>query len=148
MTMRPGPRIASRVFQRAPRVNLGAKSSSAMLPRAPWMSPRWALSSTAVRIVCAFVARSAACASTSLMTVMVYSCFGQWLEVSDWATPIVAAGFRQLFGNAECVGAGAHLDPDIRRIDSGAMPQRDEVVEQIGALPDDASGVMLHRLER
>src|ERR1700730_17943301 len=60
----------------------------------------------------------------------------------------VAARFGTLFGNAEGVGAQAHLDPDIRRIDAGAMPQRDEVVEQIGALANDASSVMFDRLER
>src|ERR1700738_4781054 len=74
--------------------------------------------------------------------------FGWWLDVPDWATPIVAAGFGQLFGNAECVGAGAHLHPHVRRIDAGAMPQRNEVVEQIGALPHDASSVMFDGLER
>jgi hypothetical protein len=61
---------------------------------------------------------------------------------------MVATGFGTLFGNAEGVGAAAHLGPDIIRIDAGAMPQRDEVVEQIGALPNDASRVMLDRLER
>src|ERR1700736_6048912 len=74
--------------------------------------------------------------------------FGWWLVVLDWATPIVAAGFGQLFGNAECVGAGAHLHPHVRWIDAGAMPQHNEVVEQIGALPNDASSVMFDCLER
>src|ERR1700732_1596527 len=115
MTMSPGPRMASRVFSRAAKVDLGAKSSSAMLPSAPWMSPRWAWSSTAVRIACAFLARSAACALTSFMTVMVYFLlgFGRWLEVPDWTATMAVAGFGQLFGNAECVGAGAHLDPHL-----------------------------------
>src|SRR6202035_1514973 len=61
---------------------------------------------------------------------------------------MVAAGFGTLFGNAEGVGAAAHLGPDIIRIDAGAMPQRDEVVEEIGALSNDASIVMFDRLER
>src|ERR1700694_6188143 len=74
--------------------------------------------------------------------------FGWCLDVLDWATLIVAVGFGTLFGNAEGVGAAAHLGPDIIRIDAGAMPQCDEVVEQIGALPNDAPRVMLDRLER
>src|SRR5580704_2570493 len=74
--------------------------------------------------------------------------FGWWFDVLDWATPIVAVGFGQLFGNAECVGTRAHLHPHIRRIDAGAMPQRDEVVEQIGALSNDASSAMFDRLQR
>src|SRR6202048_1533960 len=74
--------------------------------------------------------------------------FGWCLDVLDWATLIVAVGFGTLFGNAEGVGAAAHLGPDIIRIDAGAMPQCDEVVEQISALPNDASRVMLDRLER
>src|ERR1700681_1628322 len=150
MTMSTGPRMASRVFSRAPKVDLGAKSSSAMLPSAPWMSPRWALSSTAVSIVCALVSPSIVRAFTSLMIVMVYSCFrfkGLVVVPIGWNWSAHAL-FGQLFGNAECVGAGAHLDPDIRRIDAGAMPQRNEVVEQIGALSNDASGVVFDRLER
>jgi hypothetical protein len=63
--------------------------------------------------------------------------FGCWLDVLDWATLIVAAGFGTFFGNAKGIGAAAHLGPDIIRIDARAMPQRDEVVQQIGALPDD-----------
>src|ERR1700730_14355453 len=74
--------------------------------------------------------------------------FGWCLDVLDWATLMVAVGFGTLFGNAEGVGAAAHLGPDIVRIDAGAVPQCDEVVEQIGALPNDASRVMLDRLER
>jgi hypothetical protein len=61
---------------------------------------------------------------------------------------IFAAGFGGLFGDAECVGAGAHLAPYIRRIDAGAMPQRNQVVEQISALANDLSGAMPDRLER
>src|ERR1700722_7980795 len=61
---------------------------------------------------------------------------------------MVATGFGTLFGNAKGVGAQAHLGPDIIRIDAGAMPERDEVVEQIGALANDASRVMFDRLER
>src|ERR1700722_7646405 len=74
--------------------------------------------------------------------------FGWSLDVSDWATTIVAAGFGHLFGNAECVGAGAHLEPHIQRIDAGSMPQRNEVVEQIGALSNRASSVMSDCFER
>src|ERR1700730_6784847 len=74
--------------------------------------------------------------------------FGWCLDVLDWSTLIVAVGFGTLFGNAEGIGAAAHLRPDIIRIDAGALPQRDEVVEQIGALPNDASRAMLDRLER
>ena len=59
----------------------------------------------------------------------------------------VAARFGTLFGNAEGVGAQAHLGPDIRRIDAGAMPQRHEVVEQVGALSNDASIVVFDGLE-
>ena len=62
--------------------------------------------------------------------------------------PIFAPGFGWLFGDAEDVGAPAHLDPYIRRIDASAMPQRNQVVEQISALANDASGAMLDRLER
>jgi hypothetical protein len=72
---------------------------------------------------------------------------GQWIDVSGRAPTIVAAGFRQLFGNAERVGPAAHLDPNIRWIDSRAMPKRNEVVKQIGALANDASRVMFDRLE-
>src|SRR5580692_8194313 len=74
MTMRPGPRIASRVFSRAPKVVLGAKSSSAMLPNAPWMSPRCALSSTAVWIVGARAPLPVVCGLNSFKTVIIYSC--------------------------------------------------------------------------
>src|SRR3984893_7669054 len=74
--------------------------------------------------------------------------FGWCLDVLDWATLMVATGFGTLFGNAEGIGAAAHLGPDIVRIDAGAMPQRDEVVEQIGALANDASRVMFYRLKR
>ncbi|WP_426414229.1 hypothetical protein [Bradyrhizobium ganzhouense] len=59
--------------------------------------------------------------------------FGCWLVVLDRATSIVAACFGELFGNAERVGAGAHLDPHIRRIDAGAMLQRNEVVDRLQA---------------
>src|SRR5580692_3472746 len=62
--------------------------------------------------------------------------------------PIFAVGFGWFFGDAECVGAGAHLAPYIRRIDAGAMPQRNQVVEQISALANDLSGAMPDRLER
>jgi hypothetical protein len=50
----------------------------------------------------------------------------RWLFIDD--------RHGQLLGNAERVGARAHLGPDILRIDAGAMPQRDHVVEQICAL--------------
>jgi hypothetical protein len=76
------------------------------------------------------------------------SSFGWGLDVLGWSTLIVATGFGTLFGNAEGIGAAAHLGPDFVRIDAGAVPQRDEVIEKIGALPDDASRVMLDPLER
>src|SRR3984957_8492334 len=62
--------------------------------------------------------------------------------------PIFAVGFGRLFGDAEDVGAPAHLDPYIRRNDASAMPQRNQVVEQISALANDVSGAMPDRLER
>src|ERR1700738_2971756 len=150
MTIRPGPRMASRVFSRALKVDLGAKSSSAMEPSAPWMSPRWALSSTAVWIVGAPTSLPIIAAFTSLIMVMIYSCFrfkGLVVVPIGWNWSAHAL-FGRLFGNAERVGAGAHLDPDIRRIDAGAMPQRNEVIEQIGALANDASSVTMRRLAR
>jgi hypothetical protein len=62
--------------------------------------------------------------------------------------PIFAPGFGWLFGDAEDVGAPVHLDPHIGRIDASAMPQRNQVVEQISALANDVSCAMLDRLER
>src|SRR3984957_3779300 len=62
--------------------------------------------------------------------------------------PIFAPCFGWLFGDAEDVGAPAHLDPYIRRIDASAMPQRNQGVEQISALANDVSGAMPDRLDR
>ena len=62
--------------------------------------------------------------------------------------PNFAPGFGWLFGDAEDVGAGAHLAPYVRRIDASAMPQRNQVVEQISALANDVSCAMPDRLER
>ena len=62
--------------------------------------------------------------------------------------PIFAPCFGWLFGDAEDVGAGAHLAPYVRRIDASAMPQRNQEVEQISALANDVSGAMPDRLER
>ena len=58
------------------------------------------------------------------------------------------AGFRRFLCNPELFGPTAHLDPNAVGIDAGAMPQRDEVVEQIGTFADDAARMMLDRFER
>ncbi len=56
--------------------------------------------------------------------------------------------FGRLLGDPEFVGAGAHLGPDLVRMNSGAIPEYDQVVEEIGALPDDAVALARHGLER
>jgi hypothetical protein len=70
------------------------------------------------------------------------------LDVVNGPLSIFVPGFGWLFGDAEDVGAPAHLDPYIRRIDASAMPQRNQVVEQISALANDVSGAMPDRLKR
>src|SRR5260370_13732927 len=95
---------------------------------------------------------------------------GRWPDVSSWekdeirarsrgralflpwgCLPLriatVVARFGQVFGYAGCVGAAAILDQNMRWIDAGAMPQRHEVVEQVGALSNDASIVVFDGLE-
>src|SRR5665213_2861064 len=47
MTMRPGPMMARRVSRRADHDRRESRSCSRIVPNAPWMSPTWALSSTA-----------------------------------------------------------------------------------------------------
>jgi hypothetical protein len=55
--------------------------------------------------------------------------------------------FGQLLGNTELAGAPAHLGPHLVGADAAFVPQHDEVVDQIGALADDATRMVLHRLK-
>src|ERR1700722_3750742 len=137
MTMRPGPRIASRVFSRAPKVDLGAKSSSAMLPNAPRMSPRWALSSTAVWIVGAPAPLAVVCGLTSFKTVMIYSC------------SVLAGGLTFRVGKMNYIRAvrrgrsrllAAVLSPGYLRARYQCDAKSGDVIEKTGALAHDAHG--------
>src|SRR5450830_436422 len=51
MTIRPGPMTASSVLRRIEVRVRGATSPWRIVPNAPWMSPSWALSRTALRPV-------------------------------------------------------------------------------------------------
>src|SRR5580658_11012618 len=55
--------------------------------------------------------------------------------------------FRELLRDAEELLAPAHLRPDIGRIDAEGVPQDDEMIEEIGALVDDARATLAHRVE-
>jgi hypothetical protein len=82
-----------------------------------YMKPRAAgagSSSTAVRIA------RACCTVGHLRVHFVHD--GLFLLNPGRASSVAAVDLGQLFGNAEGVGAAAHLDPYIRRIDAGAMP--------------------------
>jgi hypothetical protein len=69
------------------------------------------------------------------MTVMVYSCQvladGLRFRIGRRRWPLRALGS---FSAMPSVSSRERISIHIRRIDAGAMPQRDEVVEQIGAL--------------
>src|ERR1700723_573279 len=137
MTMRPGPRIASRVFSRAPKVVLGAKSSSAMLPNAPRMSPRWAWSSTAVWIVGPPAPLPVVCGLNSFKTVMIYSC------------SVLAGGLTFRVGKMNYVRAvrrgqsrllAAVLSPGYLRARYQCDAKSGNVIEKTGTLAHDAHG--------
>jgi len=55
---------------------------------------------------------------------------------------------RQLFGNAQGVSAALHLRIHFGWIDVRAVPEHDEVVQQIGTLANEACGPTFDGLKR
>src|SRR4051794_38762463 len=53
----------------------------------------------------------------------------------------------QLLGNPEQAFPTRHLGPDFLGIDARGYPEHDEIVDEIGAFPDDGVGVATHRVD-
>src|SRR6516162_8485982 len=132
MTIRPGPSIASNVFSLARQPIRGATSPCRILPSAPLMWPIWASSSTAVWGSAVKNSLTEDTASPSL------AAFGRLMA---------SRRFREFFGDAELVGAPAHLGPHLVGGDAALPPQHDQMVHQIGALANDPARAVAHRLE-
>jgi hypothetical protein len=65
--------------------------------------------------------------------------------LSYWSA---AGRLRQFFGNAQSVGAALHLRIHVGRIDAGAPPEHDEVIEEIRAFAHDTCAAALHGFQR
>src|ERR1700738_4621555 len=116
--MRPGPRMASNVRNRAHQLVRGAVSGWAMVPRAPLMSPTCAESSTALRV-------DETCVGVDILLSSLIVVFERKMRTSG-----IRKGVCR--GTTASLAYGGKARAKLRDEGFEALPERDEFVRFAG----------------